>query len=299
MSSTRKARAGIVAAATTGVLAVAVAGATMANAADDPVTPSASPSGSTQGWPQRADEEELTGETADKVRAAVEAAYPDATIVRMETDADGGGVYEAHIEKSDGTHAIVLLDADFVVTGETTGGPGGPGGRGPGGHMGAEVTGDAADKVTAAATAAVEGMTVDHVVQREDGTYVALGHKADGTRVAVSVQADFTGAEVLELPDRGMGGPGGPAGPVAEQLSGTTAAKVRKAAKKRFPNATVDMLVKTPDGSYAALVTKGDGTRVVVKVSKKFAVTGTETPRFRGHGPAAPTTGTSTSGASA
>jgi len=76
-------------------------------------------------------EEVLTGDTATKVEAAVKAAQPDATIERMETDADGA-TYEAHITKADGTRATVLLDANFTVT-ETQEGMGGPGGGGHGG----------------------------------------------------------------------------------------------------------------------------------------------------------------------
>jgi hypothetical protein len=60
-------------------------------------------------------EEILTGDTATKVEAAVKAAQPDATIERMETDADGA-TYEAHITEADGTHATVLLDENFTVT---------------------------------------------------------------------------------------------------------------------------------------------------------------------------------------
>ena len=45
----------------------------------------------------------------------MKAAQPDATIERMETDADGA-TYEAHITKADGTRATVLLDANFTVT---------------------------------------------------------------------------------------------------------------------------------------------------------------------------------------
>jgi uncharacterized membrane protein YkoI len=74
-------------------------------------------------------EEALTGDTATKVEAAVKAAQPDATIERMETDADGA-VYEAHITKADGTHATVLLDANFTVTGTQDQGQGGGRGRG-------------------------------------------------------------------------------------------------------------------------------------------------------------------------
>jgi hypothetical protein len=60
-------------------------------------------------------EEILTGDTAAKVEAAVKSAQPEATIERMETDADGA-TYEAHITEADGTHATVLLDENFTVT---------------------------------------------------------------------------------------------------------------------------------------------------------------------------------------
>ncbi|WP_427128869.1 hypothetical protein [Pseudarthrobacter sp. S9] len=76
-------------------------------------------------------EEILTGDNAAKVEAAVKAAQPDATIERMETDADGA-TYEAHITKADGTQATVLLDENFTVTGTQEQGQGRPGGgRGP------------------------------------------------------------------------------------------------------------------------------------------------------------------------
>lgn len=77
-------------------------------------------------------EEILTGDTATKVEAAVKAAQPGATIERMETDADGA-TYEAHITKADGTHATVLLDENFKVTGTQDQGQGGLGGHGPDG----------------------------------------------------------------------------------------------------------------------------------------------------------------------
>ena len=62
----------------------------------------------------------LTGDTASSVQAAVTAAYPDATIERMETDAEGA-VYEAHITKADGSDATVKLDASFAITGTVVG----------------------------------------------------------------------------------------------------------------------------------------------------------------------------------
>jgi hypothetical protein len=82
----------------------------------------------------RPDEHLLTGATADKVRAAAVAKYPDATIQRVETDSDG--VYEAHIVTADGEQLIVQVGEDFTVTGTASGG--GPGGRhGGGGPEGA------------------------------------------------------------------------------------------------------------------------------------------------------------------
>ena len=92
-------------------------------------------------------EQELTGDTASSVEAAVLAAYPDATVDRVETDAEGDA-YEAHITLADGSRATVKLDASFTVTATETGPDGagcGPGGRGPGGP---DDAGDSNDDVT-------------------------------------------------------------------------------------------------------------------------------------------------------
>ena len=75
-------------------------------------------------------EELLTGDTADKVKAAALAAVPGGTIQRVETDAEGSP-YEAHMTKSDGSHVTVKVDKDFKVTSvENDGGRGGHGGPG-------------------------------------------------------------------------------------------------------------------------------------------------------------------------
>jgi hypothetical protein len=66
----------------------------------------------------------LTGDTADKVKAAALAAVPGATVQRVENDAEGSP-YEAHILKPDGTPATVKVGSDFKATGVETGGPGG------------------------------------------------------------------------------------------------------------------------------------------------------------------------------
>jgi hypothetical protein len=85
--------------------------------------------------PANPGEKPLTGDTAEKVKAAALAKLPGATILRVETD--DGGVYEAHVRKADGTEAEVHIGKDFTVTSVDTGPAGGRGGHGPGdrGHL--------------------------------------------------------------------------------------------------------------------------------------------------------------------
>lgn len=59
-------------------------------------------------------EELLTGDTASQVTAAAQAAVPDATVDRVENDAEGA-TYEAHMTKSDGSKTTVKINADFSV----------------------------------------------------------------------------------------------------------------------------------------------------------------------------------------
>jgi hypothetical protein len=61
-------------------------------------------------------EELLTGDTATKVRQAALDKVGGGTVERVETDADHGSPYEAHIRRSDGTELEVLVNKDFSVT---------------------------------------------------------------------------------------------------------------------------------------------------------------------------------------
>ena len=151
MTRKNKARAGIIAGAALAAMAVAgIAGSTIANAADSSTSSSSSASSSADKKTHVA-EEALTGATAESVKAAVLAKYPGATIDKMEKDSDGTSVYEAHITKTDGTKAKVLLDSSFAITGEDahvkgehgpdgakgdTDGQGGKHGKGGHGHHG-------------------------------------------------------------------------------------------------------------------------------------------------------------------
>ena len=64
---------------------------------------------------QRSDETVLTGDTAAKVKAAAEAKVPGATVIRVETDADGHAKYEAHMTKTDGSRFTVYVNEQFGV----------------------------------------------------------------------------------------------------------------------------------------------------------------------------------------
>ena len=128
----------------------------------------------------------LTGDVADQVTAAAEAAAPGATVDRVETDSSGH-TYEAHVTLEDGTEKVLFFDETFAADGEETlpagGGHGGPGGHHRGGPGAGEtpLTGDVADQVTAAALAQSPGATVDRV--ETDDTYAYEAHITleDGT----------------------------------------------------------------------------------------------------------------------
>jgi uncharacterized membrane protein YkoI len=62
----------------------------------------------------------LTGDTAAKVKAAALAKVSGGTVERVETDADHGSPYEAHVRKADGTELEVLVNKDFQVTAVNT-----------------------------------------------------------------------------------------------------------------------------------------------------------------------------------
>ncbi len=68
-----------------------------------------------RGGPGGHGETALTGDTKDKVEAAVKAKYSGATIVRTETNNDGTAPYESHIKTSDGKELEVLVSKDFEV----------------------------------------------------------------------------------------------------------------------------------------------------------------------------------------
>jgi hypothetical protein len=89
------------------------------------VSPSANRASAQQPWGrQRSDETLLSGDAAAKVRQAALDRVSGATIVRVETDADGNAAYEAHMVKADGTPVTVYVNKQFEVVSVESGMPG-------------------------------------------------------------------------------------------------------------------------------------------------------------------------------
>jgi hypothetical protein len=120
---------GVAAAATgSGSGSASAAGSSSASALGSTLGTAGS-SGSQQSGPwggRRPDETLLTGDTASKVQAAATAKVSGATVVRVETDADGHAACEVHMVKADGTPVTVYVDEQFDVVGVETGMPGPP-----------------------------------------------------------------------------------------------------------------------------------------------------------------------------
>ena len=137
--------------------------------------------------------------------------------------------------------------------------------RGPGGQsQDTVVTGDEAQKVIDAVRAKDASATISDVRKDPDGSFDALGTKSDGTKVMYDVSADLK--TITE--HAGKGGPGGPGGQSQDTpVTGDEAQKVKDAVKAKDSSVTISEVRKDPDGSYDALGTKSDGTKVMYDVS--------------------------------
>ena len=136
----------------------------------------------------RTPETAVTGTLADELKATALAAYPGATVDRIENDADGA-TYEAHLTLADGSRLTVLFGADKAISGTETA----PAFGGPNGAHAEEtaVTGDLATELSNLALAQNAGATVDRVENDSDGaTYEVHLTLADGSHVTVKFDAD-------------------------------------------------------------------------------------------------------------
>jgi hypothetical protein len=142
--------------------------------------------------PTNPNEQALTGDTAENVTAAALAKLPGATILRVETDE--GGVYEAHVRKSDGTEADVHVGRDFAVTSvdaAPAGGHGGPGHGGPGGG----------GHFDTAALAKSLGVTEAKLQAALDATRPAKDDKMDDRAAAIAKALGQSQADVQAVLD--------------------------------------------------------------------------------------------------
>jgi|GEM_PF-1543297 len=261
------------------VSAFAAGGAALAGAATDSTSSSSSSTERHERHErhERPAQTALTGDPADKVRAAALAKVPGATVLRVEEGGPDGSKYHADVRKSDGTEVTVLVDASFEATSVQSGGRGGPGHGGKGGEG---LTGTTAAKVKAAALEKVPGGSVLRTEKGGPGNVAYHAHvrKSDGTEVEVLVNSSFVATSVETRPAGDRGGPGG-RGPGNEtELTGDTAAKVKAAALAKVPGGAVLRVENNDDGSspYEAHVRKSDGSEVVVLVSSSFEATSVE-----------------------
>jgi uncharacterized membrane protein YkoI len=194
--------------------AFAAGGASLAGAA----TSSNNSAPTSQSGDPRPAQTQLTGDTADKVKAAALDKVPGGTVLRVESGGPSGSAYHAHVRKADGTEVVVLVNSSVDATSVQTrpaGGPGGPGrhGHGPGGPGGpggphgdhkpeTALTGDTGDKVKAAALDKVPGGTVLRTETDSDSSspYEAHVRKADGSEVIVLVNSNFEATSVQTHP---------------------------------------------------------------------------------------------------
>ena len=111
------------------------------------------------------------------------------------------------------------------------------------------------------------------------GGAIAAAAFAGGAALAVTASAAATTDSVT----RGAGETTGKPDPSTSKrsdehlLTGTTASKVRAAARAKYPNATIERVETDSDGVYEAHVVTSAGQHLIVQVGKDFAVTGTDT----------------------
>jgi uncharacterized membrane protein YkoI len=185
LSSIRK--AAIAAAA---LAAMALGGAAIAGAAGNAAQPQQQPGGR---------DDQLSGSTAAKVKAAALAKVPGATVLETESGGPYGTAYHAHVKTTGGKLEVVLVDQSFKATAVQADrrGAGGPrGGRrgGPGGHSPEKpLTGDTKSKVEAAVRAKYPGATIVRTETNTDGSAPYESHikTSDGKELEVHVSKDF------------------------------------------------------------------------------------------------------------
>jgi hypothetical protein len=197
-----------------GLVACALAGATVALGAGSKTATSTTTTNGTKTTarePAHTPETPLTGDVLAKVNAAA-IAKVGGTVDFATTENDSSNAaaaYEAHVIKSDGSHVTVILDKAYNVLTVETGRGGEHGhhhGRSDNGNGETPLTGDTATKAKAAAVAK-EGGTADRATTENDSSNSAAAYevhvtKSDGSHVVVILDKSFA---VLTVETGGRG----------------------------------------------------------------------------------------------
>src|SRR3954451_16620056 len=178
--------------------AFGLGGAAIAGAADN----STSGTKSSQSRPQR---DELSGDTAAKVKAAALKKVPGATVLETEAGGPYSTPYHAHIKTSAGALQVVLVDASFTATTvQADQGRRGKGGRGGHGGHGAEtaLTGATRTSVEAAVLAKYPGATIVRTETNTDSNARYEPHikTSAGKELEVQVSKTFAVVAANERP---------------------------------------------------------------------------------------------------
>lgn len=178
----------------------------------------------------------------------------------------GGGAALASADPSPATSSSSTTAGAAANSGQA-------GGRGQGAGMHAHTAASAEEtqKVTDAIKAKDSGATVSSVEKDEDGSFDAHGTKADGSQVRWDVSADYATVTEGQGGPGGKGGQGGPGGSQDTAVTGDEAQKVIDAVKAKDSTVTIDAVRKDADGSYDALGSRADGSKVMFDVSSDLA----------------------------
>jgi hypothetical protein len=151
--------------------------------------------------PQR---EALSADVAAKVKAAALEKIPGATVLRTEAGGPYGTPYHAHVETSDGTAKVVLVNSSFEATAvQADRGRGGRGRHGgPGGRGETALTGETKEKVEAAVLAEYPGATIVRTETNRDSSAPYESHitTSAGKELEVLVSEDFEVVDAREHP---------------------------------------------------------------------------------------------------
>ena len=181
------------------LFALALGGAALAGATDNP---SASGSSSDATRSQR---EALSSDLAAKVKAAALDKVPGATVLRTEAGGPYATAYHAHIRTSGGALQVVLVNADFEATAvQADRRAGARGGRHGGAGEETALTGDTKAKVEAAVKARYPGATIVRSETNNDSSapYEAHIRTSAGQELEILVSASFAVVDARERPAR-------------------------------------------------------------------------------------------------